>query len=99
MNSACELRSLIGIEDRRHALFHRLAHGNPAEEIIWGVRQLPDQDGTAEPIDDGYQVHKAAAHGHVGDVRAPDLTRTANLEAAQQVRIPVLAENARPCRD
>lgn len=60
------------------------------EEAVERVGQLPGHDIAAEPVDDRYQVHEAVWKRQVGDVRARDLIRLADLQTAQQVRLELV---------
>jgi hypothetical protein len=49
------------------------------------------QDASRVPIHDGDQVHKSLGHRDVADVRGSELVHSVDLEAAQQVRIELVA--------
>lgn len=49
------------------------------------VGQGPRQHIAAEPVHHGAEVHEAVLHGHVGDVRGPDLVGALDAQAPQQV--------------
>ena len=83
----CELSALIGVEDVRCALLEGLAQSHQTELTIQGVGKLPGQHVTTVPVDDSYQVHEATSHRNVGDIGAPDLVRTGDLQSAQEIRV------------
>jgi len=82
-----ELSSLIGVEHVGASLVQGLLKGVEAEGTVKGVGELPGQHITAEPVDDGYQVHKTASHGDVGNVGTPHLVRACDGQSPQQVGV------------
>ena len=58
-----------------------------AEAGFHRVGEFPTEHETAEPIHDGDQVQKAAAHRDVSNIGALDVVRSLDRDAAQQVRI------------
>ena len=84
--SGCELSALIGVEDIRCALLQRLTQSDQAKLAIQSVGQLPTQNVAAVPVDDRHQVHEAALHGNIGDICAPDLVGSSDLESTQEIR-------------
>ena len=84
---ARELRSLIGVEDRRRPATERLGKHAGTEASVLGVGDVPSQDVATEPIDDRSAVHEAPLHRDVGDVRAPDMVRFGNRNVPEQVRV------------
>jgi hypothetical protein len=60
-------------------------------------RQSPRQHAAAEPIEHDRQIDKATRHRDVRDVHRPHLVRPRDLDAAQQIRIDLVA-GLRFCR-
>ena len=85
---AGELAPLVGVENVRCASTgDRLLYGFQAEVGGQRIGQPPRQHPPTCPIQDGEQIHDAAPHRDVGDVRCPDLIRTRDLQMAQQIGI------------
>ena len=79
-----ELRPLIGVHDLGRAeLVDRLVQRFDAEVSLQGVGDAPSQHFPGVPVHDGDQIEKAAAHGQVGDVGAPDLIGPFHAQPAQ----------------
>src|SRR4029077_17283926 len=74
-------------EDLRSAHRQSLFECLQAEPPFQRVRQSPREHVPAEPVDHRRQIHEAVPHGHVGDVRAPDLVDAGQLPIAEQVGI------------
>ena len=56
-----------------------------AEARVQRVRQPPGQDVPARPVHDRHQVKEAAVHRDVGDVGAPDMVRSLDRQAPEQI--------------
>src|SRR5713226_8733165 len=54
-------------------------------------RQPPGQNTPSRPVEHGGEIDEAALHRDVGYVHGPDLVRTRDLHAAQQIRIDLVA--------
>ena len=77
---AGELTALIGVQNARNAMgcysiLDRLDH----IDGIQRVGQVPANDHTAVPVDDGGQVHMAVLHFDVSNVDGPDLIWKKNI--------------------
>ena len=68
------------IELIRDALGHR-----SADTTRGYVRQPPDQDEPARPVNDLHQIKEAALHRDMGDVGAPDMVRSLDRQAPEQI--------------
>ena len=82
-----ELRALIGLPDFGLAEAERGVERGQTEASFQSVGEFPTEDETAEPIHDGDQVQKAAAHRDVSNIGTPDVVGALDRDAAQQVRI------------
>ena len=90
--ATCKLRTLIGVEDLRLAMlcqsfFQRL----DAERCLHRDRQPPRQHAARRPVEHGCEIHKAARHRNVRDAHRPDLVGPRDGQAAQQIRIDLVA--------
>lgn len=84
---AGELGSLVRIVDFRSSGLKRLREGFDAAGILKGIRETKRDHIAAEPIDDGHQVEEAVQETDVGDIRAPDMIRSAYENISEQIRI------------
>jgi len=50
-----------------------------------GVADTPANNLAAENINKGCHTHKASSHRDVGNIRTPNLVRTGDIQAIQQV--------------
>lgn len=83
---AGELRTLVGIEDLRLDVTRdRMVEHAHAEVRFHRHRHVPGRDLAAMSVNDRGQVHEAACHRDAGQVHRPDLVRTLDRQAAQQV--------------
>jgi hypothetical protein len=82
--SACELRSLVGIEDvRRTESLYSLLERLHAKLRLHVVGHPLGEHLAAVPVHDRHQVHEAAVHGNVGDIGRPYLVRPFDAQIAQ----------------
>ena len=89
---AGELRALIGVEYFRLAVSRqRLVERRDAKARVHRVRQPPRKNRAAGPVDDCHEIEKAVRHRDVGDVRRPHVVGLSNRQAAQQIRINLVA--------
>jgi len=89
---AGELRALVGVEDVRLAVTGQsILQGLDAEGRLHRDRQPPRQDTTCRPVQHHGEIDEALRHWNVGDVHRPDLVRPRDLDAAQQIRIDLVA--------
>ena len=70
---ACELRSLVGVEDLRDAEGKSLFEGLHAKGGVEGKGYLPGEHVPAVPVHDCREVDEAFPHGDVGDVGTEDM--------------------------
>lgn len=92
-----ELRSLIGVEYVRSAKAECLLEATQTKMNIHTVGNLKGAHVPAVPVHYGREIHEALPHRHIGDVGAPDLIGTINLEISQKIGIdPMLP--LRPAR-
>lgn len=83
-----ELATLIVVENlRTPVLADGLKECVHAESGIQSIRHAVGQNLSAEPIQNGHQVHKSLAQRNVCDVRAPNLVGPRNGEVSQPVGI------------
>src|SRR6267154_1750640 len=69
----------------------KIFQGLDAEGCFHRDRQPPGQNTTCRPVEHDGEIDEAARHRDVGDVHSPDLVRTRDLRAAQQIRIDLVA--------
>src|SRR6267143_329323 len=62
-----------------------------AEGRLHRDRQPPRQNTTCRPVQHHGEIDEAVRHRNVGDVHGPDLVWTRNLQAAQQIRMDLVA--------
>ena len=80
------LRPLIRIYDFRTAVpINSFLQYTYAPRRFKSVADSPSEDLSAVDIHDRSEVKKATTHGYVGDVRAPNLVGSSDLQSAQQV--------------
>ncbi len=85
---AGELAALVRVEDPRLAVSgHGFFESLDAERRIHGVRQPPNQDMAARPVHDRYQIQETTLDRDVGDVGAPNLVGTIDLQAFEKVGV------------
>jgi len=65
---AGEMAALIAVPDRRRRLRQGLFDGDEHEAQLQGLVELPTHHIARVPVQDGHQVHPAAAQSDVGDV-------------------------------
>ena len=83
-----ELGTLISIEDfRRSVALQGLLQGIDTEVCVHGVGDPPGQHLAAVPVDDSDKIHEAPGQRHVAYVSCPNLVRTLDLQALEQVRV------------
>src|ERR1700682_3863562 len=89
---AGKLRPRIGIEDVRPAVTSEsILQRLDAERRLHRDRQPPRQHAAGRPVEHDGEIHEAVRHRDIGDVHGPDLVRPPDLDAAQQVRIDLVA--------
>ena len=86
-----ELRSLIGVPDLGLTESKRGLQRSQAEARLHGIGEFPTEHEAAEPIHDGHQALEAATHRKVRNIGAPDVIRPLDRNAAQQVRVDLVA--------
>src|SRR5674476_1411024 len=88
---AGELRALVGVEYLRLAVTSQgILQGLDAEGSFHRDRQPPRQNPAGRPIEHDSEVNETALHGDIGAVHRPDLVRSRNRPAAQQIRIDLV---------
>src|SRR5215510_1210037 len=87
---ACELRSLIRVEDLRSCHLQRSSQCARTELALYRRRDFPTENVSRIPVDDCDQVNKAGEQTNVGDVGAPNLIHPSDLHATQQIRIDLM---------
>src|SRR5262245_63208133 len=88
--TACELRSLIRVEDLWSCHLQRSSQRARTELAFHRRRDFPTENVSRIPVDDCDQVNKAGEQTNVGDVSAPDLIHPRDLHATQQIRIDLI---------
>ena len=89
---ARELRTLVGVEDFRPAMTSEsILQCLDAEGRLHRDRQPPRQNTTCRPVQHHGEIDEAVRHRNVRDVHRPDLVRPPDLDAAQQIRIDLVA--------
>ena len=68
----------------------RLLQRLDAERRLHGDRHPPGQNPAAEPVDHGGEIDETACHGDVGDIHGPDLVRTVDAHAPEQVGVDLV---------
>ena len=80
---AGELAALVAIKDLRRAIaLERLVQGVHAEARIERVGQAPGQDLAARPVHHRDEVQKASLQWDIGNIRAPHVVRSRDLQIA-----------------
>ena len=83
-----ELAALVGVEDLRSTFgLQSLFQALHAEGIVHAVAQLPADYVATRPVHHCGEVDVTIAQRDVGDVRAPDLIATLDVQVPQQVGI------------
>src|ERR1700733_1783056 len=82
---------LIGVPDFGLAEGERGVQRGQAEAGLHGVGKFPTEHEAAEPIHYRNQIQKATMHRKVGNIGAPDLVGSFDRNAAQQVRVDLVA--------
>jgi len=88
-----ELAPLVGVENFRDPTGggQRVFQSFQTETGFHGIGNGPAQHLPRIPVHHRAQVGVAAGHRHVGDVGAPDLVGSGNLQIPEQVRIFAVA--------
>ena len=91
VRTACELNTLICVEDLRDALFKSLIQSRQTELHVHAVGQSPAQNVAAVPVHDSHQIQESSTQRKIRDVAAPNLVGTINDNVSQQIRIHLVA--------
>ena len=85
---AGKLTALIGVEDLWFPeAVQGLFQGLDTEVRLHGVGQPPGQHFPSRPVHDRHEIQETPPHRNVGDVGAPDMIGSGNLQILQQVGI------------
>ena len=85
------LATLVGVDDLRCAMgFHGPTEHLNAILLVQRVMQPPGHDTATVDVYYRRDVHEPVQHRYIGDVNAPDIIGTGDVEPTEQVRHPVL---------
>lgn len=85
-----KMAALVRVDNFRFCDAESPFQASHDEAFVDGGAKLPIHDTATKPVDDDEQVHEAFFHGNIGDVNAPDLIRSGDVQVSQQIRPDVL---------
>jgi len=84
---ACVLPALVAVENLRPRDPQRSIKSRQTELFFQENREFPSQDIATEPVHDRGQKHETMRQTNIGDVRGPNLIRTANLKMVKKIGV------------